>query len=597
MLVVDVSKRKLKEIRMNVSGAVDAGVKIHQHEFETYSRDPYDPKNAVVFSAGPFANPAIPGSLRGVVTFRSPLTRGLFVSSAGGVGEYIARTGDMGVTIVGRADVPVVVAVVGDSTGTTMNIFELEEYDDVVDDTEKFADFLYDGLKDVYAGAPFRVINVGLASLTTRYGALVSKDPKTGALDFFGRGGAGSVLVRAHNVFAVAFGGDAPFPFSDVDAVEKILGEKPALAASRATEKYRNVEELGFGGTIVNWAKIPELVPAYNWRSASFSPEELKKNVLEPLEDAVDSLKRLFSRVKSTSCGEACPAACKKVLDGMKLDYEPMTAFGPQLGVFDPELALSVAHVADTLGFDAIEVGGVIASLLELRDLGKIGIGGIPETRLAPSTDPEKNATAARVLLQVIAKGALPLANKGAVGILPAGPSVPAIIPLGEKGESEPVVHGGITPPQYLVAGFYMPLPLHGKFMTYYGDRFSSWEELGALSWQRFHKELAIENAGFCRFHRRWLDDVLPKLYSTAYGITLSIEVERLASQIKDYQRRAGAEFLSAAVPPRSRQVIAYAARRASELTGARVTLDDWELASLEARKGISKARAGIVKG
>ena len=594
---MDVSKRKLKEIRMSVSGAVDAGVKIHQQEFETYSKDPYDPKNAVVFSAGPFVNPALPGSMRGVVTFRSPLTRGLFVSSAGGLGEYIARTGDFGVTIVGRADVPVVVAVVGDSAGTTMNIFELEEYEDVVDDTEKFADFLYDGLKDVYSGAPFRVINVGMAALTTRYGALVSKDPKTGALDFFGRGGAGSVLVRAHNVFAVALGGDAPFPFTDVDIVEKLLGEKPALAASRATEKYRLVNDLGFGGTIVNWAKIPELVPAYNWKSAGFSEDELKRYVLEPLADAVESLKSLFSKVRSTSCGESCPAACKKILGGKKLDYEPMTAFGPQLGIFDPELALSVAHVADRLGFDAIEAGGVIAALLELRDLGKIDIGGVPETKLAPGADAEKNATAARVLLQFIAKGALPLANKSAVGLFPAGPSVPAFIPLGEKGETEPVVHGGITPPQYLVAGFYAPLPLYGKFMTYYGDRFSSWEELGALSWQRFHAELAIENAGFCRFHRRWAEDLIPKLYQHTYGIALSLEVERLASQIKDYQRRAGAEFLSAAVPPRSRQVIAYAARRASKLTGAEVSMDDWELVFLEMRRGISKARAGIVKG
>lgn len=600
MIVVDLTKRRLKELRMAASGAVDAGVKIHFSEYRTYAVDPYDPRNALVFSAGPFAHPDVQGGNRGVVSFKSPMTGGFFVSSAGNLGRYIALTGDMAVTLVGRAESPSVVALRGDSAGTTLHIFELSDFEDVLNNVFAFDSFLRKELQEIFGGAPFRSVIAGIASKNTDFGSLVSVDPDTGVPDFFGRGGAGSVMVRAHNVYAVVFGGDAPPSFSRPDDFKKLaeesVGENYVQAVAKSTEKYRFSEKDGLGGTILNWAHLRATLPAYNWQMMYMSDADRERLWEEKVLPAVEHFRRMFrdGTIRSRTCGEKCAAVCKKVWDSRKLDYEPITSLGAQVGVFDPEKIVELVHLADSLGFDAIEAGNVIAWVLELRDRGIVTLDGVPETSMKPfEVDEERQAEAVKRILVAVARGHLPMLSRGirrgAELIKPEARELGVYVPFESGGE--------LVPPQYWVPGFLIPLPLHGKFMTYYGSEWLPPFELGVKAWNRLHAELMIENAGLCRFHRKWAEAVIPAAYEKFYGINVHLEVERLAAKIIQYQRAAKATSL----PPESRRskdlLLTFARIHGQREWEEKLAGDEGVSAYfLEVRRGISHARSTILK-
>ncbi len=599
MIVVDLSKQRIKELRVAGSGAVDLGVKLHFSEYETYARDPYDPKNALVFSAGPFAHPDIQGANRGVVTFRSPLTRGLFVSSAGGLGHYIALTGDRSVAIVGRSPMPAVVAVIGDHAGTTMQIFELSDAADLLGEgVFAIAAFLEKELKDVYNGAPFRAVVAGPAAATTDYGLLASVDPVMHSVDFFGRGGAGSVMVQAHNVYAIVFGGDA-LPEVDVDTFRKaardVLGEDYPAAVPAATEKYRFSQKDGIGGTMLNWAHLRGLVPAYNWHNVYMSDSERERLWEEFVEPAVRQMRDGFSagKIVSRTCGEKCAAACKKYLDDRKIDYEPITAMGSQLGIFDLEKAVALAHLADRLGFDAIQLGNVISWALELRERGILKIEGLSPTSMKPfEVDQDRQFQAVSQLVVSLAAGRADFLAHGiraAASKMSNGSENYAVfVPFGSGGE--------LVPPQYIVPGFFVPLPLHGKFMTYYGAEWLDPRDLGARVWERFTAELMVENAGFCRFHRKWAESVIPEAYRRMYNILAPLESERLAVQILKYQRSAHAESMMP-VSSRVRDLLSFFARIHGKEDWAERLQSESGMRDyfLEIRKGISAQRAAAI--
>ncbi|NPA76978.1 MAG: hypothetical protein GXN93_04475 [Candidatus Diapherotrites archaeon] len=599
MIVIDLDKQKMKELRLPSSGAVDAGIKIHSSEYETYSRDPYDPRNALVFSAGPFAHPDIQGANRGVVSFRSPMTGGFFVSSAGGLGRYIALTGDRDVTIVGRAAAPAVVVVIGDSSGTTMQIFELSDAEDLINEgVFALSDFLGEELRDVYNGAPYRAVVAGPAARYSDFGVLASVDPVMKSVDFFGRGGAGSVMVRAHNVYAVVFGGDA-VPTLDLDRFRKVaadvLGEDYLNEVPAATEKYRFSQKDGIGGTMLNWAHLKGLLPSYNWHNIYMSDSERERLWEELISPAVEKMRAGFSskNIVSRTCGEKCAAACKKYLGDKKVDYEPITALGSQLGIFDLEKAVALAHLADRLGFDAIQLGDTIAWALELRDRGVLKIEGLPDTSLKPfSTDPDAQFQAVAQLITAMAAGKADFLAHGirsaAAKIGNGAEDLAVFVPFAGGGE--------LVPPQYIVPGFFVPLPLHGKFMTYYGSDWLDPKALGAKVWERFVAELLTENAGFCRFHRKWAENVIPAAYEAMYGVLAPLEAERLAVQIKQYQRRAEAES-QPPVSQRVRDLLAFFARMHGQDAWAEklATSEGLEEYILEVRKGISAKRASSV--
>jgi glyceraldehyde-3-phosphate dehydrogenase (ferredoxin) len=93
-----------------------------------------------------------------------------------------------------------------------------------------------------------------------------------------------------------------------------------------------------------------------------------------------------------------------------KKDYEPYQTMGPLCGICDQRAAETLNRHADTLGFDAISIGGVLAWLMDLLDFGwlspeDLGVSAKPHWTLTHSTvekDSMHNAQLGVALLDAI---------------------------------------------------------------------------------------------------------------------------------------------------------------------------------------------------
>ena len=81
------------------------------------------------------------------------------------------------------------------------------------------------------------------------------------------------------------------------------------------------------------------------------------------------------------NCGEPCLVKCKKMHGKFKKDYEPYQSLGPQLGIFDQRAAELINDHVDAMGFDAIQMGGTLAWMMECLCNGSFPAAdyGLPE--------------------------------------------------------------------------------------------------------------------------------------------------------------------------------------------------------------------------
>jgi glyceraldehyde-3-phosphate dehydrogenase (ferredoxin) len=135
-----------------------------------------------------------------------------------------------------------------------------------------------------------------------------------------------------------------------------------------ATTKYRYDPVFNTGGTFgVNYATIKDFIIAFNYKTIHWTEEQrlsLHKNFI------LDHYLKQFNEEtiipkQQKTCGEPCAAVCKKLNHHFKKDYEPYQTMGPLCGIFDQRAAELVNQKADSLGFDAISVGGVLSWLME----------------------------------------------------------------------------------------------------------------------------------------------------------------------------------------------------------------------------------------
>lgn len=563
-------------------GPVDLGVHLHLNVYESYRSNVYDSSNVVVMGRGAFANGGIFGSHRLVFTFRSPLTKGLHVSTLGGGAYRFGRTGLDGMVIEGKASKPVILTVRGDKDGIRVN-FDYLELDNVFKVYKG-----YDGKRGVRALAKYliekhseflrtykgRMVLVGPASFTTCMGGIYSPtiDYVTMNIrieDWAARGGGGSVLARAHSVLAIIYGGNVETQelsgkFEFINSLVSTRLKMPFIkSVIEGTSKYSYDLELKTGGTFgSNLMIYREKVPTHNWNS-TLANKELRKSIYEKLVEKY--LKPFNERIISVgiwrTCDEPCPVKCKKNIDFRHIDYEPLNAVGPMIGVINFDDALDVLDLVDELGLDAIEMGNVLGWLMEVVEKGLIK----PEELgldLAPVIDPSKwseehvkrNKEIAIKLIEGLVYGDNPLLRLVAEGGLrKACKELDKIYAnrVAEKGikfEDLAVYvpfgsDGHITPNYYWTPGVFAPLPVLGKYWTYYTPSFSDPEEFANIALNRALMEYLVENAGWCRFHRSWVEKILPDLYRLILGYQgdLLEHARKYYSMIMEYQTRAGA--------------------------------------------------------
>jgi glyceraldehyde-3-phosphate dehydrogenase (ferredoxin) len=492
---------------------------------------------------GLFAGSIFPGSNRLFVTGFSPCWRGFYVSSMGGAGLVFDNLGLNTVAIIGKSPVPSVLCL-NRTHGEEVEV-DLEPVDaaGVWGQGRLGVYAMLDYVHGKYAGrfaTDPRVLATGPAALATDMGGIVSVPIVQGALShvdtWAGRGGMGTKLLREHGIAAVIYGGtyvDEDFRDRKVADVWFEAKYKQKLLAKdlEATTKYRYDPKFNTGGTFgVNYANVKGRIMAFNYRTI-FSPEEDRVGIHQRL--VLDHYLKQFNEEtivprRQHTCGEPCSAVCKKMREEYKKDYEPYQTFGPLCGVFDQRAAERLVRRADTLGFDAISAGGVVAwmmdalsdGLLSAEDLGVTSTPRWTAEGFDPVADSAHNADLGIELLDSI------VSRRGQVDLREGARKwgrrlsrARGIRLLDRFVYTAFGRQGWMVPNQYWTPGVLAPMAMMGKYYMYYGTDFMPPRMLGRTSAERFLKELGMDNAGFCRFHRGWVEDFAPEIFGSLYGM------------------------------------------------------------------------------
>ena len=586
VLFIDVGKLKweIREYKIPpYLGPVDIGVKIHLEEIESWKYDVFSPQNILFLGTGPFAGSKIFGTHRLVAIFRSSESLGLHISEAGGIGYKFIGSGVNGFVIMGKSNIPLLIFVEGEEEPKVK--FEKISRENLEKIYEGYANYfgtyaltkwLLDIYHDFFIKNNARAVVVGPGAWQTGFGSLVSidvnphiKDLIIGSEDFAGRGGAGSILAQAHNVVGIIAGGKIKPKLPEVilniknfnEFFKKITGREFLKAVNMATTKYRLDPKIGVGGTFgSNYPHYKEWLPTFCYNSIY-----LKKEIRRKISDII--LRNYWGPFKEETfiktrnwktCGEPCPVACKKIWKRKKVDYEPFQGVGPLIGIFDLKEVSKIVEIIDNAGLDAITTGHIVAFLLEAVSKGlitceELGISSFPN--LDPLIlNPEKwhinGILAVEIIQNLLSKKTQILkdiAEKGlrkTIKILDqkferriekVGISFKDIALYQPYGED-----GYMTPNFYWTPGFFVPIFVSGKYWTEYGLIFTEPEEFAKLVYERAIKELAISNAGFCRFHRGWAENFLNKLYEL-FGIDeIEERVKKIYKKIALYNLKAG---------------------------------------------------------
>jgi len=227
-------------------------------------------------------------------------------------------------------------------------------------------------------------------------------------------------------------------------------------------------------------------------------------------------------------------------------------------GIFDQRAAEELNHFVDAMGWDAIQAGGTISWVMELISKGMIDPAdfGLPtpnEMHFAFESDPAsfdvvtdsaKNATYAQEIARMILFS--PVGKPFRQGIRVAAKELDQHYGLSELGEryidkAVFLAHGEqgcMTPNQYWVPGMFAPMPMMGKYFTYYGVDFLSPRELGRRSVQRMVYELFSENSGVCRFHRKWVEAIVDEIIAIHYDLKVDYKAHqfKLVHQIYELE-------------------------------------------------------------
>ncbi|MGA2640098.1 MAG: aldehyde ferredoxin oxidoreductase C-terminal domain-containing protein [Spirochaetia bacterium] len=498
---------------------------------------------SINIGVGLLAGSIFPGSNRLFVTGFSPCWRGFYVSSMGGAGLVFDNLGLNSVSIIGKCPVPSVL-VLNRSGGEEVEV-ELEPLDPQAvwnagrGGAYGMLDHVYEKYGKRYTTDP-RVLATGPAALATDFGGIVSVPISQGRLSavdtWAGRGGMGSKLLREHGIAAVIYGGtyvDEDFRDRKVaDAWFETKYKQRLLAKDlEATTKYRFDPKVNTGGTFgVNYAGVGGRLMSFNYRSM-FDTEKDRLGQYERL--VVGHYLKQFNEEtivprRQHTCGEPCAAVCKKMKDDFKKDYEPYQAMGPLCGIFDQRAAELLCHHADSLGFDGISAGGVLAWLMDLLATGALSKEDLGVTRAPrwtvdgfdPVADSAHNAELGVELLDsmILRRGVVDmsdgarkwgrrLSRERGLRLLDSF----VFVSFGRQ--------GWMVPNQYWTPGVLAPMAIMGKYYMYYGNAFVPPRALGRMCAERFQKELVVDTAGFCRFHRGWAEDTVPDIFGSLYGM------------------------------------------------------------------------------
>lgn len=314
--------------------------------------DPLSPENMFVLAAGPTTGISIPLSSRYEVSTKSPLNNTLMSANSGGTfGWKLMKAGFDAVVFVGRSPKPVYLYL---NEGSAELRDASSYWGKNVDET---TDALLSDLGDKMA----KVACIGQAGENQSLLACLMNDKNRAA----GRGGAGAVL-GSKNLKAIVATGNIKLKAADevrLKAVkERVQAKLDENGICQALTAYGTA-------VLVNIVNENYILPTKNFQSAHFEKAE---NI---------SGERMAETILKKNAGcFACTVKCARVCEvdgvyGEGPEYEPLWAFGANLGIDDLKVIAKASYECNRLGLDAIGTPTSIACAMEMREKGYINEG------------------------------------------------------------------------------------------------------------------------------------------------------------------------------------------------------------------------------
>jgi len=312
---------------------------------------PFDPGNILIFSCGLLTGTKALSSARIHLGALSPLTELLGSSNAGGFfGAEMRVCGVISLIIIGKAKKPVYLYIQDEDIQIKdasklwgLGTYETQEkiQQQIGDDNVKFA---------VIGPAGEKLVNI--ASI------IFSSD------DVAGRTGLGAVM-GSKNLKGIAVRATKKAYTPKTERIKEIT--KRHLNEIKNSSNYEEYSKYA-DSTSVKWVDKLGAGSVYNFRDVYF------KGV-----DTADGLSLKDFKTKRRSCFN-CPVHCKAMIEigqgrhkgfiGERPAFESMEALGPRCGNADATESVYLHNMCNKWGMDTIEVGSLIAFVMDLYERG-----------------------------------------------------------------------------------------------------------------------------------------------------------------------------------------------------------------------------------
>ncbi len=333
--------------------------------------DPYAPSSPLIMNLGLLSGTRVMTGLRTFFHGYSPLkvsdsgAPGLMWSAGSGhFGTKLRGLGIDEVIFTGRAERPTLLHLTPGEDGGPA-VFEFLDASDLSGAT---VNERIQGLHGRFPEAHFAVIGpAGEHYESVRYASIaLSTDSQLESGDakprFCGRGGYGGVM-GSKNLWAIAADGPDPGRVRGLRDINREINTGPGSG------RYRDLEH-DRGGT---WRMIPWLGEADMLPEQNFAPSGTDR----PMQLSRPAIEAGPYEVRAEGC-YLCGIRChKNVYDEdpngdlgrfrAKVDYEPFGLLSFNLGVYDPDEALSLVDLVDELGMDSISLGVTLGYVMDFN--------------------------------------------------------------------------------------------------------------------------------------------------------------------------------------------------------------------------------------
>ncbi len=409
----EISREKLdKKLSEEYIGGRGFGTKIVYEEIPV-NIDPLGADNKLVFAVGPLTGTKVPTSGRFSLSTRSPLTKTIFDSNAGGFWGPVFKSAGYDMLIIeDKSETPVHIVIENDEIA-------IKEADELwgkgIKETDK--------VLQKTLGKGFQNMMIGPAGENLVKIATISVNGHRS----FGRGGVGAVM-GSKKLKAISVKGNQQPKIYDPEKFEFMIYE---------TDKWIKANPLtssafpSFGtGVLMNLVNDAGALPTRNFQQTQF--ENADKISGEAIAEKI--------LVKNDACYN-CPLRCgrrtkTKSEDGYGPEYETAGLMGANLGISDIEAIAEMHYLSDDLGLDTISLGGTISCLMEMSEKGKIDynlrFGDIEKTK-----ELMYKIAAREGIGDELAEGSKKFAEKydaGKYAMQVKGLEIPAYDPRGMKG-------------------------------------------------------------------------------------------------------------------------------------------------------------------